>query len=272
MAVDLHIHTNVSDGIYAPEEVVQQALSLCLEAIAITDHDNIDGIDRAKKAAAGKNIEIIPGIELSAEYKRRDVHILGYYIEPTHSELLNQLSIIRNARKERIAKIIEKLFKLGVKLDMSEIMQDANSTSICRSHVAQVMITSGIVRTKKEAFKRYIGTGKPAYVHSTNLNPQQAIKLILLAKGVPVLAHPGAGNNSVTFINELIDTGIKGIEVYHPEHSTKQTKFYAKIAQKNNLIITGGSDFHGSHSEYSNPIGSFSVSYTAVEDLKKQSL
>jgi predicted metal-dependent phosphoesterase TrpH len=269
VAVDLHIHTNVSDGIYTPEEVVQQALQASLEAIAITDHDIMDGVARAQKAAEGKKIEIVPGIELSAEYKHGDIHILGYYVDPMNSEFLNHLSIIRNARKERVTKIVEKLFKLGVDIDISEITRDADNISVCRSHVAQAMIMSGIVKNKKEAFKRYIGIGKPAYVPRVTINPLQAIKLILLAKGVPVLAHPGSGKNSVTFINALIDAGIKGIEVYHRDHNLKQIKLYTKIAKKNNLIITGGSDFHGFNNEYSHPIGSCSVSYTVVEDLKK---
>ena len=269
MAVDLHIHTNVSDGVYSPAEVVEQALQASLEAIAITDHDIIDGVIMAQNAATGANIEIIPGIELSAAYKQKDVHILGYYMDLTNSEFLDHLSVIRNVRKNRVISIIEKLFALGIKLDLNEIVQDADNTVICRSHVARAMVASGAVKTKKEAFKRYIGLGKSAYVPRETISPPEAIHLILVARGVPVLAHPGSEHNNANFIKELINVGLKGIEVYHREHDAKQTKMYTKIAQQNGLIMTGGSDFHGSRSEYNHPIGSFSVGYQTVEELKK---
>ena len=271
MAVDLHIHTNLSDGIYTPEEVVKQALQAALEAIAITDHDITDGILMAKNAAQGKQIEIIPGIEFSTKYEDHEIHILGYFIDPMCSELIHNLAIIHNVRKERLLSIIEKLFTLGIKLDMNEVINIAGNAPICRPHVAQAMINAGIVKTKREAFEKYLGFGKPAYSPLAALTPVDAVKLILAAKGVPVLAHPGVGNNSTILINELLIAGIKGIEVHHPEHSLKQIKLYTKIAKKNNLIITGGSDFHGSINEYSLPIGSFSVSYEVVDDLKKLS-
>lgn len=269
MTVDLHIHTNVSDGVYSPAEVVQQALQASLKAIAITDHDILDGVIMAQNAAAGANIEIIPGIELSAAHKQNDVHILGYYIDLMSSEFLDHLAVIRNARKKRVISIMAKLFTLGVKLDLNELAQDVENTAICRSHVARAMLLSGVVKTKKEAFKRYLGIGAPAYVPRETISPPEAIKLIVAAKGVPVLAHPGSGHSNVNFIKELINVGLQGLEVHHRDHDAKQTKMYTKIAQQNGLIITGGSDFHGSRSEYNHPIGSFSVGYEIVAELKK---
>lgn len=268
MPVDLHIHTNASDGVYTPEEVVIQASKASLEAIAITDHDTINGIVRAQEAAKNLNIEIIPGIELSAKYKDDDLHILGYYVDITKQEFLAKLTELCCGRKERTVKIIYKLHKLGIKIDLEDIVKIANNAPITRSHIAKTMVNVGIVKIKEEAFSKYMGFGKPAYVAPMTLDPLDAIKLILLADGVPVLAHPGIRNEkSMDLFNELIVSGLRGIEIYHPEHTKKQIKQYTKIAKKNNLIITGGTDFHGDN-KHLHKIGSFSVSYKVVEELK----
>jgi predicted metal-dependent phosphoesterase TrpH len=275
MAVDLHIHTNVSDGIYSPEEIVAQASREGLEAIAITDHDSIDAIAIAQNAAKHINIEIIPGIEISAEYNGIDVHILGYFVDITKQKFLTELTKLNSGRKERAIKIISKLFELGIKIELEEVIKISTTASIGRPHIAKAMLEFGFVRTEEEAFSKYIGLGRPAYIPLKTINPLEAIRLILSANGVPVLAHPGVNQNSVsTILEELIVVGgLKGIEVYHPDHNSKQIKLYTKIAKKNNLIITGGTDFHGGRgNKHSNNIGAFSVSYKVVEELKQVSL
>ena len=269
MAVDLHIHTNVSDGIYTPEEIVHKALQASLTAIAITDHDTIEGIAPAQIAAQQHSLEIVPGIELSAAGKHGDVHILGYYINLDDQEFLAHLAAIRTARIERITQIMAKFAKLGITFDISELIDNANKIALCRSHLAHAMIVANIVKTKREAFQRYLGIGKPAYVSRVDISPIQAIELILAAQGVPVLAHPGSSNLNANFIAELVAAGLQGLEVHHRDHSAKQVKLYTKIATRNNLLITGGSDFHGCHYGYYHPIGSCAVPNTVVEQLKQ---
>lgn len=267
MLADLHIHTNYSDGVFSPQEVIKMAITAKLKAIAITDHDITDGIIFAQMAA-GKEIEIIPGVEISASYNSKDVHILGYYIDINNTEFLDALAMLRNSRLIRFNLMLEKLYSLGIKLDMP--VTQHTSTAMGRAHIAYAMLAAGIVQNKQEAFDRYIGLGKPAYVPRQNIDPIQAINLIIKAKGVPVLAHPVFGSTSVAFINELISAGLKGLEVYHPSHKKKHIKILNKIVTKNNLIATGGSDFHGAtaNNVYYNKIGSLPVDYSVVEKLK----
>ena len=267
MPADLHIHTNFSDGIFAPHAVVEQALQTSLTTIAITDHDTVDGVEPAQAAAAGR-IAIIPGVEVSAAHLQNDVHILGYYIDLGVAEFLHDLQQLRLVRVARIEKILAKLYNLGIKLDLSAITAENPNPTICRSHIAYAMVQAGVVKQKQAAFDRYIGFGKPAYVARENISPAQAISLVRLAKGVPVLAHPGITNFSATFIAELVAAGLQGIEVYHPNHSKKQIKFYSKLAAKHNLVMTGGSDFHGSKTEYVNKIGSLPVADQVVTQLQ----
>ncbi|WP_066635431.1 PHP domain-containing protein [Desulfolucanica intricata] len=268
MSVDLHVHTSVSDGTDTPEQVVEQALSIGLEAIAITDHDILEGISAAQEAARGKNIEIVPGIELSTVYKQKEIHVLGYYIDRENEEFLNYLTIFRNARRERIIKITEKLLGLGINLDLERVMAIAGDGSAGRPHVAEAMVEIGAVSSMSEAFEKYIGFNGPAYVPRFKLSPTEAVKLILSAKGVPVLAHPGLDVNK-SLISELIDAGIQGIEVYHPSHSWDQINLYTALARVNSLIITGGSDYHGQNNDERSRLGSVLVDYTVVKELKE---
>lgn len=268
MLIDLHIHTSASDGNYTPAEMINFAKDANLKAIAITDHDTINGIKAAQLANTDGSIEIIPGIELSAEYNNEDFHILGYFLDITNKEFLTKLNELTKKRQERVNNIVSKLHNLGINLDLTTVYKIANNSVIGRPHIAKAMIELGIVKTKEEAFTKYLGTGKPAYVPLISLTPIEAVQLILLATGVPVLAHPGTNKNFIILLPQLITNGLKGIEVYHPKHTKKQIKQYLKIAKKNDLIITGGTDFHGDYASYVNILQTFPVNYTMVEALK----
>ena len=215
---------------------------------------------------------MIPGVEISANYDGNDIHILGYYIDLNNKIFLDTLVKICNARLRRVDQIIDALYNLGIKIDLQKIIDFNGSkvSAICRPHIAQAMIEAGVVKTQAEAFDKYLGFGKPAYFSKEVFNHIEAIQLILSANGVPVLAHPGINicNQNNALIDQLIIDGLLGIEVYYPEHTSKQVRRYNKIAKKNKLIITGGSDFHGFY-DNSNLMGTMQVNYTVVEDIKR---
>ncbi|ADL07964.1 PHP domain-containing protein [Thermosediminibacter oceani] len=264
MKVDLHLHTTFSDGTLTPEQVVDKAFSLNLRAIAITDHDTVDGIvpavERAKKYPM---LEVIPGIEINTYYGE-EVHILGYYIDYLGNTLKSTLSALQEERINRIKKIIEKLQQLGIEISFEEVQAKASGSSIGRPHVARVLIDKKIVSSVDEAFALYLDQGKPAYVPRQKLTPYFAVDLIKKCGGIAVIAHPGVLKKQ-EIVKSLINYGIQGIEVYHKEHDDERVKYYKKIAMKYGLLMTGGSDCHGV------PLlmGSRPVPYEYVVELKR---
>jgi len=248
--IDLHVHTNASDGTLSPAEMVQYACARGLSAVAITDHDTVEGVAEALAAGGKAGIEVVPGIEISAEHQQSTLHILGYYIRHDDQLLQERIAVLQKARNERNPRIIEKLRNLGVAITLQQVEQEAETGQVGRPHFAKVMVQQGYVRTEREAFERYLKKGARAYVDKYRFAPDAAIGCIRDAGGVAVLAHPsiiGRQGSAVLqgLVAELSGCGLQGIEVYYPEHSSRQQELYKSLAQQYNLIETGGSDFHG---------------------------
>jgi predicted metal-dependent phosphoesterase TrpH len=238
-----------------------------LSAIAVVDHDTVEGITPVLEAAQKVDLEVLPGIELSAEYSGLEVHILGYLIDYRNTNLLKRLAILSKNRTDRIYKIVEKLKHMGINLEANTIFGIAGSGTVGRLHVARALVKEGVVRSIYEAFQKYIGEKCPAYVLGFKFSPKEAIKLILDAGGIPVLAHPYSLNND-ELIYEFIGEGLKGLEVYYPEHSQGLINLYLEIAKKYNLLVTGGSDCHGA-AKPDTRIGLIKIPYKLVERLKE---
>jgi hypothetical protein len=273
--VDLHIHTNYSDGVFSPTEVVAYASKVGLTAIAITDHDTVDGIAEAMNAGKQSNIEVISGIELSAEYgdvQKTEMHILGYYVDWKSTKLKETLDIFKNARTERAKEIFSRLWKIGIKLNPEGLIVCIEKKVIGRLHFAKVLIENGIVASVQEAFQKYLSTDQVAYVPKYSITPKQAIELIRDSGGIPVLAHPYYGHyNNIDVIKGLVDDGLQGIEVWHNRHPEHVVRKLLSIADELNLIATGGSDCHGVYGNQTTPlIGKIKVPYSVIESLEKE--
>lgn len=241
--IDLHLHSTASDGILTPTELVQVALDKGLEAIALTDHDTTAGVEEALEAARGTRLTVIPGIEISTDVPGdNELHVLGYYIDPCHAELEARLSALRHARIGRARQTLACLEKAGCPLEWEHLVELSQGDVIGRPHIAQALVDAGHVDTVHSAFRQYLAKGKPAYVERYKLTPKQALKIILAAGGVPVLAHP---TRVLEHIPGLVRAGLAGLEAYYPAHAEPEQIFLAKLARKHNLIVTGGSDFHG---------------------------
>ena len=248
--VDLHIHTSASDGTHTPEEIVNLAQKQGLKAIAITDHDTIEGNEEAIKAGTKVGLEVIPGVEISVDWDKRPIHILGYYINWRNEKFASELQNLIKFREERNPQIIEKLNSLGLTISYDDVRMAAGEGTIGRPHFAQVIIEKGYVKNGDEAFRKYLQRGAPAYVDKKRLTPQKGIQLIKHAGGIAVLAHPftieGINNEEMEqFILHFKDIGIDGVEVFYSGHSAEQTLQLQAIAKKHNLLMTGGTDFHG---------------------------
>lgn len=263
---DLHIHTTFSDGLLTPEQVVTTAKDKGLSVIAIVDHDAIRGITPAIKNAKEFNIEIVPAVELSCLVKDIDIHIIGYFIDYKNSKLNDILSEIQKNRLERAKKMIEKLAQQGAEVEIERVLELAGNGAVGRPHIAQALLEEGYISCYDEAFWKYIGYHCPAYVPKDKYSPQQAIKLIKDFHGVPVLAHPLSYNNH-SIINFLIDQGIRGLEVWRPDHNETDVKFLINYALNHNLLITGGSDCHGGR-KGKITIGEIKIPYKYVNELK----
>lgn len=270
--VDLHVHTVYSDGSFTPQEAVQYAKKVNLSAIGITDHDITGGIPEAIQEGIAQGIEVIPGVELSAEAgsnKELELHILGYYINWEDEQFQKILLDFRLARVERAHTILKKLAKLNVYLKEDIIFQKGENWSIGRLHFAKAMLKQGYIKDIPEAFKKYLGYNQPAYVPKFRLKADEAIKMILRVGGIPVLAHPVIGGyHNKSIMNDLVGYGLKGIEVWHTKHTQAVTEEFTQIANKSNLLVTGGSDCHGEMVDGTVMMGKIKVPYSVVENLK----
>ncbi|MGM0500764.1 MAG: PHP domain-containing protein [Bacillota bacterium] len=251
--IDLHMHTTASDGASTPEELVDTCLELGLETISVTDHDNVTAVAKVQQLGEEKGLKVVPGIEISTYRGEAEYHILGYFIDIENDSLLGLTEAILDSRVERTHKMIEKLTEMGYPLEFKDVKKYATGVSLGRPHIARAMVDKGYIEKIGDAFtKEFIDGGGKAYVEKKNVLPAEAIEVILRAGGVPVIAHPYIINHGQALDKEEIarlkNVGLKGVEVYQTKHNEKITKKYKKIAEELDLLITGGSDYHGENS------------------------
>lgn len=255
MRIDLHIHSTASDGTLTPDEILEQAQVLNLGAVSITDHDSIDGSRKALRIGIPAPLGFIAGVEISASppstYPRPgSFHILGYGVDVTDAALNRSLAGLQSARENRNPRILAKLKKLGIPVTMEELLTVSGDGQTGRPHIAELLIAKGAAENIQDAFDRYLGTGKVAYVDKERIACADALQLITAAGGVGVLAHPGllqldSDSHLENILHELKGMGLAGIEVHYPEHSPEQTRRFIELARRFELLMTGGSDFHG---------------------------
>jgi predicted metal-dependent phosphoesterase TrpH len=247
--IDLHSHTNCSDGSATPAELVSLAAAAGAAAVAITDHDTVSGLAEGRAAAEQAGIEFVPGVEISAGFQPGTMHILGYYIDESSRDLTLALEELRRARSERNPRIAEKLQDLGLDISYGEVQTLAGNEVVGRPHFAGLMVRKGYVGSIKEAFDRFLAKGAPAYVEKKRLSPAESIALIHAAGGVAVLAHPYQlklnDQDTETEIRRLKLVGLDGIEAIYSRLSPSERDRYSRLARRLGLLVTGGSDFHG---------------------------
>ena len=266
--VDLHLHSTASDGRFSPAELVRKAAEKDLSVIALSDHDSVDGIIPAIEAVkAYPELQIIPAVEISTDVPQGEVHILGYFIDYSLHELKIALEKLRLSRVERARGMVEKLEDLDIHVAWERVKEIAGSGSIGRPHIAQAMLEKGYIGSIKEAFTRYIGHDGPAYVERRKMDPLEAIGLVIRADGLPVLAHPLTANNPETLVAELKEAGLVGIEVYYDGFSAEERKWLEGLAERYDLIATGGSDYHGLDDSNETMMGDAGVPFEVVQRL-----
>jgi predicted metal-dependent phosphoesterase TrpH len=264
--VDLHTHTNYSDGFLSPEELVHKAKDAEIDILSITDHDSVNGIEEASRIGEKLGVEIIPGVEISSDLRGAEVHILGYFIDIENKELAHYLSFFREERVRRAARIVEKLNNLGFEITLEDVLEKAKNSAVGRPHIAQAMLEKEIVKSYFEAFNKYIKNDGPAYEPKVHLSPLSAFKIISDAGGLSFIAHPAHMPESI--IKELIDAGADGIEIIHPSHSRELIKFYRGIVNQYFLLESGGSDFHGGKREDDDKFGKYFTAPAAVDAMR----
>ncbi len=265
---DLHLHTVFSDGTYSPEELILESKKAGLSAIAVVDHDTVEGVAPAIELGDREGVEVVPGIELTAEYEGLEIHILGYFIDCNNKALQEKLAVLKQNRIERIYKITDKLKSMGLGLDPQGVFDISGQGTVGRLHIARSMVKERLVGSVFEAFRKYIGDKSPAYVLGFRFSPSEAIKLIKGAGGVSVLAHPYILNNDELILS-FVDYGLRGLEVYYPEHTQGMINAYLKLAREYNLLVTRGSYCHGT-AKPEVRIGSVKIPYELVERLKEE--
>ena len=245
MKYDLHLHTTASDGRLNPSALVDLARARGLEVIAITDHDSVGGVSEALEAAGREpGIVVIPGVEINTDLASGELHILGYFIDYRDANLGRALEKIRESRVGRAEKMVERLRELGMPVEWSRVQDMAHGESICRPHIAQALLEKGFVGSEREAFDKYIGRDGPAYVERDKIQPADAVKIIMSANGLPVLAHPADIKDLNNLIIELKDAGLVGLEAYYGQYDSNTVKKMVRLADEHGLLTTGGSDYH----------------------------
>lgn len=266
MFADLHLHTSFSDGTYSPEELTAHGHRYKLAAMALTDHDTVEGCERMGKACKEVGIEFIPGTELTAELYTDELHLLGYFLDIRCPKLLAEIAKFQKGRQERILEMVARLNAHKIPLSAEAVFAVANCRSPGRPHVGRALVKAGYCTSMDEAFERFLKRNRPAFVPKTKISALHAIELIHNAGGLAVMAHPGL-NRSDELIPQLVEAGLDGIECFHSKHSSADSQRYLRIASKYNLLITGGSDCHGM-SKGKPLIGGVKIPYEYIEKLK----
>jgi hypothetical protein len=268
--IDLHTHSVFSDGSLTPAELIARAAQVGLQAVALTDHDTVDGIEEAIAAGATHGVEVVAGVELSAAHGGQEVHILGYFIERRYLPLREALQRFREARFSRAEKMVAQLNRAGVPLVIGDVMAQAGNSPLGRPHVAQALVQKGYAQTFDEAFRKYLSRGGVANVPKECWSPRQAMDLIHGAGGLAVVAHPACRIHH-SALESLLAQGLDGIEVLHPLHGAEDRKDFSAFALRHRLCRTGGSDYHGA-GRSSCALGAMRVPGEWLEQLKARSL
>lgn len=273
--VDFHAHSTCSDGTFTPTELIDHAKSNGISAIALTDHDSVDGIAEAQKRAKEIGIEFVPGIEFSAA-ESTETHIIGLFIDPQNETLLNTIKKLKGSRKRRMEEVCSKLRALGFDITHEEALRVAGGSFVGRAHIAKLMVEKGYCSSVKECFEKYIGLGKPAYAEKNELSAVESVRAIRAAGGLAYLAHLNQTGFDLTQLEELLiklkAAGLNGIEGYYPEYTPQHIADYRALAQKLSLSFSGGSDFHGSmkpHISIGVGSGDLQVPYIVTQNMKK---
>lgn len=275
---DLHTHTTASDGMFHPSVNVRMAQEAGLAAIAITDHDTVAGIHEAQEAGLEYGIIVVPGVEISTAAEGKDIHMLGYGISPDDPVLLKRLVSLRNVRNVRNVEILARLTRLGINVSHEELEMAAGKShlsegSVGRPHIAAVLVGKGYATDVRDAFNRYLGEGKPAYVSPPRISPEEAIDWIHDAGGTAIVAHPGLYADD-SLVLRLLDSGADGLEAYHSDHDELSEKRYEQWANSRGKLVTGGSDFHGMKEgvAFHGPLGNRSVDAAIIEQLIRRTV
>jgi len=264
---DLHLHTHFSDGTFSPEELAGHGQRLGFAAMALTDHDSVEGCARMADACGAAGIELITGTELTAEHSDIELHLLGYFVDTQNEKLLADLARFQTVRQDRIREMAARLKGLNVPLEAETVFALANCKSPGRPHVARALVKAGLCKSLDEAFERYLKKNRPAWVPKAKMSALEGIELIHQAGGLAVMAHPGL-NRTDDVILALVEAGLDGIECFHTKHSTAMSGRYLELAGKFHLLVTGGSDCHG-FSKGKPLIGTVKLPYEHVEKLKQ---
>lgn len=267
---DLHVHSTASDGTYSPEEIVDKSVAEGLSVVAITDHDTIAGVKKARARGEETGCKVVAGIELSCGWEGREasIHVLGLFIDENSSQLLALLERQKNFRYQRALKILDLLTDQG--LDMADLQQEFETNRekvLGRPHVARYLLEKGYIKDFQQAFVKYLGRGCPAYVPKDHVDPESGIEIIKKAGGIAILAHPGLIPDWEPVWDKIKDMPWDGFETYYSEHSNSQVKKFAAIVAERNWISTGGSDFHGDYGKHKNRLGKYGLNRERYDNL-----
>jgi hypothetical protein len=243
--IDLHSHTTASDGEHSPEDLLARARAAGVTILAVTDHDTVRGLARARAAAETQGIRLVPGIEVSTEAEGREIHILGHFVDPAESGLSGFSDRLRDERAERMGRMVRQMNTLGFPVTLDEVERIAAGAHLGRPHLALALVARGYVTSTREAFDRFLGDGKPGYVDRFRVAAEDAITMLHRAGGTATVAHPGSSKVSPHTLKELAKAGLDGLEIFHPDHVPSQREAFLRQADALGLVPTAGSDYHG---------------------------
>ena len=266
---DLHTHTTYSDGVLTPYELITKAKAVGVGILGITDHDSVSGLEEAAEIGKEFDVEIVPGLELSASTKDAEVHILGYFIDYHRNSLLEALAVFREQRVKRAERIVGKLNKMNIPLKIETVLEGARGSSVGRPHIASALVSEGHAESYRQAFDKFLGNGRPAYEKKTEFSPEDTVQLIADAGGLSFIAHPGRSIDEVR-LTQLIKAGLDGIEVTHPSHSPERVEYYRGIVSEYCLLESGGSDYHGGLKNDEEILGKVTISAETVDAMRRR--